>query len=110
MTSTERLSSLLYERGIEYDDESYLGSVFWGNASYEQFGDGHTRLIVEDATPEQAIAATVGAGTCTMDGQYGNYRCSNCGKSWQLGCVRPKEQSWKYCPHCGAQIIEEATE
>lgn len=75
------------------------------NASSKELIDCVIRAhqIVEDA-------ATAGAETCIMDGQYGNYRCSNCGQSWQLGCVRPKEQSWTYCPHCGARIIEEETE
>lgn len=50
--------------------------------------------------------------TCTMepDGyygeQYGIYRCSNCGETWQFDFDQPKGHGWKCCPHCMATIEE----
>lgn len=65
------------------------------------------------AMADAVDAATVGAGTCTMkpdgylDEQYGIYECSNCGESWQFPYDGPKENGWKFCPHCRAEIEEE---
>ena len=65
MTSTERLRALLDERGVEYEDRDMCGKhVFhWGEPLHgAMFTDGGewTELVVENASPEQAIAATVG--------------------------------------------------
>ena len=62
MRPVEELRVMMDELGVEYVD-STLGTIFWGKSEYEQYCDGHTRLIVIDATPEQAIAATVGRHT-----------------------------------------------
>ena len=63
MTPIDELCKGLDERGVKYDATSYDNSVFWGDAEYELRYDGSTRLIVEGATPEQAINATVGPET-----------------------------------------------
>lgn len=60
MNPTDELREGLDELGVKYNAANYNNCVFWGDAEYEQYSDGHTRLIVDDATPEQAIAATVG--------------------------------------------------
>lgn len=64
-TATERLRALLDERGVEYTDRDMFGKhVFhWGEPLHgAMFTDGGewTELVVESATPEQAIAATLG--------------------------------------------------
>jgi predicted RNA-binding Zn-ribbon protein involved in translation (DUF1610 family) len=57
---------MLDERGIEY--VSIGGITNWEHAEFDELADGSdTRLIVYGATPEQAVTATVGAGTLTAE-------------------------------------------
>lgn len=125
MSATERLRALLDERGVEYEAEriDFSNYLTWGENdcySYTEYPDG-TVLRIWDCTPEQAIAATLGRGTCTVTHDF---NCSNCGK--QIGAVRNCEmyetcdgqQAWKsldhkvcdvpnYCPNCGARVVEQ---
>ena len=119
MSATEVLRQLLDERGVEYTDRDMFGKhVFhWGTPAVDgaMFTDGGawTELVVENATPEQAIEATLGRGTCHMeynDGWSGDelypteaYNCSECGFLTQEG--KPN-----YCPHCGRRVIGEEDE
>lgn len=66
MTATDELHRLLDERGVEYKDRNVFGKhVFhWGKPFHgAMFTDGGewTELVVENATPEQAIEATLGS-------------------------------------------------
>lgn len=69
--------------------------------------------VVGIREPEQAIAMTVGAGTCKLvDNDSGpDMHCTACGGGIDDE-YRYFMDSWGYsrCPHCGARIIEEATE
>lgn len=113
MTPIGEICKRLDELGIEHDD-SIIGAVSWGNAEYEQYCDGLTRLIVLHATPAQAIAATVGAGTCEDNGFIGDdvwyFTCSKCGCEFEYmdfacefaegrGLGRPN-----FCPNCGCKV------
>lgn len=138
MSETDELHRLLGEAGIEYKVTSchLCSSTEWecdlGNAVfYEDHTNGYTRVtihykdgmthfqITSDlkpperyVTPEQAIAATLGRGTCkptTYDnyltkrlkpGEYYEFwepacACSECG---ELIPIR------RFCPNCGARI------
>lgn len=115
MTSaTDELRRLLDERGVEWwQSANTLGCVFtrWHSPL---FGDevcamenGEEGLVLFDhfVTPEQAIDATLGRGTCQFvaedaDNLAGTaFRCSACGKvEWP----RPK----RYCPNCGRKVVE----
>ena len=71
-TATERLRALLDERGVEYTDRDMFGKhVFhWGEPLHgAMFTDGGewTELVVENATSEQAIAATLGDSDATAE-------------------------------------------
>lgn len=136
MTGTDELRKLLDERGVEYRIECKQT-----RATFEPFNrfivlnergglrgtidvylDGACNCTwqFDGLTPEQAIAATLGRGTCTVTHDF---NCSNCGK--QIGAVRNCEmyetcdgqQAWKsldhkvcdvpnYCPNCGAKVVE----
>ena len=68
-SSTERLRALLDERGVEWSDASDddIQHTTWNTAScwFSEFGDGWTAWgMSKPGTPEQAIAATLGSGTC----------------------------------------------
>lgn len=109
MTATEVLRRLLDERGVEYEDRDMFGKhVFhWGvplqGAMFTDAGEW-TELVVENASPEQAIAATLGTGTChvTDNGPWGYpYVCSACGASFDPDV---NGGDFNFCPNCGRRV------
>lgn len=111
---------MLDERGVEYTDRDMFGKhVFhWGTpmvtgAMFTDAGEW-TELVVENATPEQAIEATLGScncsnsertnGTCriTDNGPWGYpYVCSACGASFDADV---NNGEFNYCPNCGRRV------
>ena len=73
MSATDELRRLLDERGVKYYDMQNHG-IWFGisedgkDHKYEAFEqtDGLIEIDVFDLTPEQAIAATLGAGECEL--------------------------------------------
>lgn len=63
MTATERMSILLDERGVEYRREGC--EFFFGDYHIWAMSDSVLCMSRTNLTPEQAIAATLGAGTLT---------------------------------------------
>lgn len=123
MSATDELRRLLDERGVEWwQSANTLGCVFtrWHSPL---FGDevcamenGEEGLVLFDhfVTPEQAIDATLGPGTCHFEqipeALYDDIECSECGVAlWGFqmdiageGCpTRPR-----YCPNCGRAVVE----
>lgn len=117
MTATDELRCLLDERGVWHQD--IVDATLWtgsnGNAytAAEVYTRGNTkpstkRLVIRHmATPEQAIAATLGAGTChiTDNGPWGYpYVCSACGASFDPDV---NNGEFNYCPNCGRKVVDE---
>lgn len=116
MTATERLRELLDERGVEWEalsDQQEGDSTITATRWHDGEGGLLTMLVSEPhgstwdffwlPTPEQAIAATLGAGTChNCAGMEDVFECSACGGryvSWEL-------RRWaRYCPDCGAKVV-----
>ena len=119
---TERVRAMLDERGVEYntllgpspETVTYFDLPDGRDVGYTDFGDGHTQLRVWNATPEQAIAATVGRlkvkkvrGT-TYDERGGEVyylACSGCGE-WidgDLDCITEFDGP-NFCPNCGGEF------
>lgn len=77
------------------------------------FTDGceWTELVVENATPEQAIDATLGRGTCKNVGYYidsTRFKCSACGyNGWTKYAAYGKDMVPRYCPNCGRKVVDE---
>jgi DNA-directed RNA polymerase subunit RPC12/RpoP len=61
MTSTDELRRLLDERGVEYKSHYLNTSWYAGMKLYMATDDMDGTLTVDNLTPEQAIAATLGA-------------------------------------------------
>lgn len=116
MTATDDIRAMLDERGVEWwQSANTLGCVFtrWQSPL---FGDevvamenGKEGLLLFDhfMTPEQAIDATLGRGTCheTVIDHYWR-GCGSCGYIWEFmygigKCERPR-----YCPACGKRVVE----
>lgn len=133
-TATERLRELLDERGEFYKISG--NRTWWGRPIDAQTGKpinvfhnqaqpmGEDRLLVELqlATPEQAIAATLGRETCHDEDKGGYFVCSECGAHVQLHDIgrsyvdksgkrwyaTSHEHGLNYCPNCGRRIeVEE---
>lgn len=68
MSATDELRRLLDERGVEWSDDGYPTTcTVWesdGIVWYGLWRDGCIELIAWQVTPEQAIDATLGRGTC----------------------------------------------
>ena len=120
MTSaTDELRRLLDERGVEY---------YGGYDITEWDVDGTHYLATEPlrldgrivlrrtCTPEQAIDATLGRGTCHDDGDPGDFCCSECGvrmftnTSDTYTMIAADEHTIikhpNFCPNCGKQVVE----
>ena len=119
MTATDELRRLLDEEGVEWDYgiTGAASTMFNANGvelTFIDMRDGVTCSTI--LTPEEAIAATVGRGTCkptTYDNGYltdhlepGEYyefwepacACSECG---ELIPMR------RFCPNCGRKVVDE---
>lgn len=117
MTTTEELRRLLDERGVEYEDRDMFGKhVFhWGVPLHRaMFTDGGewTDLVVENASPEQAITATLGAGECTLESTHG-YCDPYVRTAYQIELSCHTLDAWddpvppSYCPYCGKRVVKE---
>ena len=120
MTATDELRRLLDERGVEYKDRNVFGKhVFhWGKpfhgAMFTDAGEW-TELVVENASPEQAVEATLGRGTChpiisdnlnESDGIGDAWAdCSECGHLLFV-LTDPNSEPPKFCPNCGRKVVD----
>ena len=118
MSATDELRRLLDERGVEWwaeddpeDPPYYLVTKWFSNANeqtVEEIPAIRSRSLKAFCiTPEQAIDATLGRGTCheTIIDHYWR-GCGSCGYIWEFmygigKCERPH-----YCPNCGKRVVE----
>ena len=114
MTATDELCRMLDERGVEWDTFSVSNTEYthWTN------NDGHwcaasiggplsLHVNILSVTPEQAIAATLGRGTChiTDNGPWGYpYVCSECSASFDPDV---NGGDFNFCPNCGRKVVDE---
>ena len=120
---TERVRAMLDERGVEYntllgpspETVTYFDLPDGREVGYTDFGDGHTQLRVWNATPEQAIAATVGrsCASCPEMDNPDSYIC-HLHRALEVAdkgagtCRIETTEGWlpaeRYhrCKHCGA--------
>lgn len=119
MTATDELRRLLDERGVEWKDYNHDNHTWWSDdnnigwhAENRPAVTGSYVKIEAVLTPEQAIAATLGRGTCEwiLDHSgtlYDKWRCSKCGYLFVESRV---DQGIKddfdpnYCPNCGKAV------
>ena len=113
MTATDDLRRLLDERGVEWEEHDgaierrtvYMTPNGW---CYVSTANDKWLSYVEyhDMTPEQAIDATLGRGTCHAEEQYLDSHsdltvtvCSEC------GVPTDDLEDCNYCPNCGRRVI-----
>ena len=126
MTATDELRRLLDERGVEWQDTGKRLTVGNGvripiQTEYEQSCGGRWSTVTEalsgtlnvnNLTPEQAIYATLGRGTCQIETTESwlpaerYHRCKHCGAFFAVldasGDIPPC-----VCPNCGAKVVDE---
>ena len=121
MTSaTERLRAPLDERGVEWrnvrnDGEESDYFTEWqfdgieGHAIATEWAVGHplTVCVAHPMTPEQAVAATLGPGTCHIDlvgynERENRFQCRSC--DWSMSVRRGTWPCFNYCPNCGRRV------
>ena len=120
MTATDELRRLLDERGVEwrkaphYSGESQDNETIFEGNGIEWYTNDHMngrlglRALRYEVTPEQAIEATLGRGTCHEEIIDHHWRgCCSCGYIWEFmygigKCERPH-----YCPNCGRKVVDE---
>ena len=125
MTPTEELRQMLDERGVEYlrhEDgeplrelkEAGEPATSWhmGGASVCAVpidGGELFDLWIDHCTPEQAVEATLGKGTCrdvhepprnTTFWPTPHFKCSEC------GATHVSTSYVFYCPNCGRRVVE----
>lgn len=124
MTATEELRRLLDERGVKWwQSANTLGCIFtrWYSPI---FGDevvamenGEEGLVLFDhfLTPAQAIAATLGSGTCELESvitffkgqERTTWACKSCGarfESFMPNVQRDEYHIPRFCPNCGRRV------
>ena len=127
MTATDELRRMMDERGVEWT----VPDEVWNQDSITYWQVGSIKLVafesengtlwlncnsVTDLTPEQAIAATLGAGTChDKCSRFNAWVCSECGATVLLMFDDYDEPSYSvdgvadvphFCPNCGRRVIE----
>ena len=128
MTATDELRRMLDERGVEYNtrDGNTVKNTYWScnglrwgyteDVDYSGMTDPMLFLTVGSQltfTPEQAIATTLGAGTCkNVSDPPDGFLCSECGwgdfaePSHLLtgSCYAGLAKGPRYCPNCGRKV------
>ena len=122
MTATDELRRMLDERGVEWrcgspnkTKWSHDGIDYVATNAWPRNDETRTKVALHSIlTPEQAIAATLGAGTCHIDVRNCDWYCDACGE--MVGTCDPASElfidgnaidMWKYCPFCGRRIEHE---
>jgi len=115
VSATEVLRRLLDERGVEYggsdavvyfaDKRGYKACAY---DAPRRYGDG-VLCVCHTATPEQAIAATLGNDECEIETTENwlpaerYHRCKHCGAFFAVmnasGDIQPC-----VCPNCGKKV------
>ena len=103
MTATEELRRLLDERGVDYRVSATGCSIDIGpyTTAYANRSDTTLDVSLRQVTPEQAVAATLGTGTCKVEGyeDTGILVCSEC------GAVQHDDRTVYYCWCCGRKVV-----
>ena len=107
MTATERLRALLDGRGVEWMPYSAFSTLYTTPDGKPvradgDFMEGRVELYVRNLTPEQAVEATLGSGTCReCAGMEDVFECSECGMRYEGWALK----RWaRYCPNCGRRV------
>ena len=113
MSATDELRRLLDERGVEWAEgiarpELTQVRIDGKVAKFHPWQPNTLKVSLFDITPEQAVAATLGRGTCELvnaaedlgDGTS-SCMCYECGYT----ALDDWWDEFKYCPNCGRKVV-----
>ena len=118
MTATNELRRMLTDAGVKYfgvdEHTTYCDGILddtkWGLWRVFEY-DGLLHIMFSDdgdfVTPQEAIAAIVGRGTCHIKevASYGySFECSECKAWYVVGALRGE---FRFCPNCGRKVVDE---
>ena len=123
-SAIERLRELLDERGVKHVGNG--GMTRWTNENgcvcraHTRPGHLSVDVAIMDASPEQAIAATLGRGTCHDASGFNEngeqvFNCDACGCVLSLYdrdgtntmCTHYIYDYPRFCPACGRKVVDE---
>ena len=111
MTATDELRRLLDERGARWWEEDghtlwYGESIHHAASAFSSFLFGENERVHLNAmvTPEQAVEATLGRGTCKAVYSPNGVYCSVCHGGGLTIPRRGVNALRNYCPNCGRKI------
>lgn len=113
VSAMEELRRLLDERGADYRVSAIGYSIDIGpyTTAYANRSDTTLDVSLRQVTPEQAIDATLGRGTCKNVGYYidsTRFECSACGyNGWTRYAAYGEDRVPRYCPNCGRRVVGE---
>ena len=114
MTATDELRRMLDERGVEWHGDI---ATYWRDADAVEslFADNALDVSLYAVSPEQAIEATLGRGTCHDEGDPGDFLCSECGVRMftetndTYTMIASDERTIikhpNFCPNCGRRCV-----
>lgn len=113
MTATDELRRLLDERGVEHIDIGGMTEFVGLNGricrAYTRPEPITVDVAVIAAQPEQAIAATLGRGTCKNKAtSLRTFWCDRCDcalEDW-MDVGGKLINGLRYCPNCGRKVVE----
>ena len=118
MNTTDELRRRLDERGVDYRVSATGYSIDIGpyTTVYANRSDTTLDVSLRQVTPEQAIAATLGRGTCHVTVQDNLAETEGMGDIW-LECdachwqmpLEPSTPRFNFCPNCGHRIVDPTT-
>lgn len=118
MSATDELRRLLDERGVEYEivpEDMYGAREFIRVGNIDILTNGRDEVAVYYLTPEQAVEAALGKGTCEILGYDDGYDEGVDGEMYQyvdpryfLSCEHESYGSVvpNYCPVCGRKVVD----
>lgn len=83
---------------------NYWTDVLTDDDAGSEFADMIEHAETIDTNPT-AHAHWISCENETGEGSN-TYKCSACGEIQMIISGTPKENGWKYCPHCGAKMDE----
>ena len=120
MTATDELRRMLDERGVEWmpiawnpKKETFYHTPNGVGFCADEYTGGVRVYTDATITPEQAIEATLGRGTCrNVSPKLGNdeFTCEEClarvyGSGGRWFDVNWKYHKFNYCPNCGRRVV-----
>ncbi len=121
MSKLERVKELLNERSANYEVVSDTCVDVTEDAQIVEYRKGVFGVQMRNLTPEQAVEATLGRGTCHIETEESGFltfmnvqrehTCGHCGTAFSLWYYTEDgdecDEKPRFCPRCGREVVDE---